>query len=189
MDTNFIPAIITGIAGIAGIVINVLVNTWYRYSDIKEKRKEKDIAAYEEFYVPLSGKLLILQRTLKSLMKELPNIGLKGIGEYLRNESPPAQLRNQIDDIYYAAKDVQQFVNENSFRYITDYKIKFYYDKIILCITALCRTKEKREEFPDIEFEVNDIDKLLYRIEFVSINIFASNKIYRFYLRIWKNKQ
>lgn len=40
MDSTYVPAVITGIAGIAGIIINVSVNTWYRYSDIKEKKKE-----------------------------------------------------------------------------------------------------------------------------------------------------
>ena len=43
--------------------------------------------------------------------------------QYLRNENPPANLRNQINDIYIAAKNVREFVDNNSFKYITDYKI------------------------------------------------------------------
>lgn len=189
MDGSYVPAIITGIAGIAGIVINVSVNTWYRHSDIKEKRKERNIVAYESFYVPLSCKLLLLQHTLKSLMDTDPNIDLKMIGEYLKNENSPAHFRNQIDDIYIVSKEVREYVNLNSYKFITDYKLKVYYDKIVDCITALCRAKENREAFPDISFEVDDIEKLLNRIDYISINIFTSNIIYRIYLRRWKNKQ
>lgn len=185
MDSSYIPAIITGVAGIAGIVINVSVNTWYRYCDIREKRKEKNILAYEIFYVPLSDKLLVLQSTIDVL----PNIDLKVVGEYLRNENPPANLRNQINDIYIAAKNVREFVDNNSFKYITDYKIKVYYDKIIECVTALCRAKENHEVFPDGVFEVNHIKELINRIDCISINIFTSNISYRIYLRKWRNKQ
>ena len=37
---------------------------------------------------------------LQSTIDVLPNIDLKVVGEYLRNENPPANLRNQINDIY-----------------------------------------------------------------------------------------
>lgn len=189
MDSTYVPAIITGIAGIAGIIINISVNTWYRYGDIKEKKKERNIVAYENFYVPLCNKLLIFQYTLKSLKNEVPSVEIKMVGDYLRNGNPPSALRTQIDDIYRAAQEVFRFVDLNSYKYITDYKTKVYYDKIMKCVTVLCRAREKHEEFSNIEFDMDYIDKFINRVDYISINIFTSNIVYQRYLRRWKNKQ
>ena len=64
----------------------------------------------------------------------------------------------------FLSKNVREFVDNNSFKYITDYKIKVYYDKIIECVTALCRAKENHEVFPDGVFEVNHIKELINRM-------------------------
>lgn len=189
MDSSYIPAIITAIAGIAGIIINVSVNTWYRYRDIKEKRKEKNIIAYESFYAPFYNKLLILQCALSIMLNEFPEIKIKTIGEYLKNETAPAKMRTNIDDIYEAACSVNEFVSSQSFKYISDYKIKVYFDKIMKFVVAVCRAKDKHESFPEFEFDIEYIDKLLERIDYISINNYTSNFIYRLYLRRWENKQ
>lgn len=145
--------------------------------------------AYETFYVPLCDKLLIFQYALKLLKNKVPSVELKMIGEYLRDGNPPSALRSPIDDIYRSAQEVYQFVASNSFKYITDYKTKVYYDKIMKCVTALCRAREKHEEFSNIEFKMEYIDKFINRVDYISINIFTSNIVYQMYLRRWKKKQ
>ena len=67
MQGEYIPAIITALAGIFGIFINVSVNSWYRYSDSRYNLLEKDIEAYEKFFCPLLQQIIVFESRLENL--------------------------------------------------------------------------------------------------------------------------
>lgn len=185
---EYIPAIITAITGILGVIINVFVNIWYRHNDIHEKQKETHILAYETFYVPLAMKLLVFQNCINNLDNKMNKLDLSVICDYLCKDNAPAELRTNVRDLYEAAKYINEFVNNNSFKFIKDYKTKHYYDKVINCVIALCRAKENQESYTNIVFQRDDIQKLIEHIDKNSIIIFSSNIFYTIYLRRWNTK-
>lgn len=49
----YIPEIITGVAGITGVIIGVFVTILLRIFDIQNKKRENNLQTLKQFYIPL----------------------------------------------------------------------------------------------------------------------------------------
>lgn len=184
-----LPAIITAVAGIIGIVINVFVNTWYRHDDVKKRRIEKDIEAYESYYLPLYGKILEFEHALNVLLETASEeVDLDKIVKYIAENNEPASLRNSLTNLNNATKKIRDFIEVNNFKYIKDYQLNYFYDKVIKFVLSLYEAKENKENNFDKTFKLEYIEKLLQRIEFIQTKISASCIIKRWYWCLWKKK-
>ncbi|GHU83308.1 hypothetical protein FACS1894196_2970 [Clostridia bacterium] len=190
MKESYIPAIVTGIAGIFGILINVSVNTWYRHSDSREKKKSNDIDAYEKFFVPLSRLLKDLCDTQEALRKSNPAISPTLICSYLSgSEVTPPELSMFITQLTDNACAISTLANSDSYKMVTDYKAKFYLARVLLFVDGIVQSKQKRHQIVPSEYHYDDIKRLVNRIDWISVKLFSTNLFTRIYLSVWKHIQ
>ena len=189
MNNSLTPAIITGITGIIGIIINVSINLLGRYSDLKEARRTKNIESYETFYEPLSEKVLSLKNKINTIVKKENDIDSSKIIAYLMSESPPANLLNLLQEVRQTVDDIILFTKENNYKYIEDFKLKYYYSKFVDFIFSLNSISELNGEKLIPSFESSCVDELLKRIDYISVKIYSSNIFGFVYNYFWKKRK
>lgn len=190
MDKEYIPAIITAIAGIVGVFINVGVNVFYRYRDEKERLKQKNIDAYQSFYAPLYEKLTALELSFNDIVKEDKNITINDICKHLAGEKTlPAKTDCNIKEFYKKVEDTQTFISSIQYQFYYDYKLKAYYDSVCMLLLILVDAS-KNKIFSDennVNFDV--VIRLRKRISGLQLSLFSKNIIMKLYHCLWSKRQ
>lgn len=191
MKEEYIPAIITAIAGIFGIIINVSINTWYRYADSNQKNHEKAIEALERFYIPLQQHLSRFENSFNAFKGEndtktfLGNLSNYNAG----SANLPGHLRTADSDFTAALSAVVDFIERNNFQIIKDYKSKFYFDRVWGTVSALNQSKLTKKTFDVDEIYICSVQDLNRRISHISVAIYSNNWFHKQYLLFWRNYQ
>lgn len=189
MESENFPVIITAAAGIVGVIINVLINVWSRYNDIKVKSIERNIEALEVYYVPLRQYLVNIWRSFCALKSLEPNTNVATIIIDNSSFNTSVDVNKLVQSLYKAVECLSDFRTQNDkYKFIQDYKLSFYYDKTMLLIDVLqSKSKDFAQYNADVSF--NCIEKLIARIDILFISIYSRNFFHRTYLYIWRHFQ
>lgn len=191
MNESYIPAIVTAVAGIFGIIINISVNTWYRHSDARQRRFDKEIEAYEQFYQPLQQYLRTFEIHLNSLKIQCDqnSFFLQLSAHNTGQKKLPGHLMTLESDYADALSSLINFTQTSRFQVIRNYKIKFYYDLVLSTINILHQSKQCKIEFSPNEIDINSIRHLNDKISDLSVELYAINLLHKIYLIMWRKYQ
>lgn len=187
MENEYFPAIITATAGIVGIVLNVLVNTYYRSTDMRLERKNQIIQALDTYYIPLRNMLEKVTETIHSLenQKKIP-IDVNLLIEWFNNDTKVlAEQKSTVSRLKSQLLDIQKMMGDGKSCNIYNYKIRRYCDRLNLVVQGLCPSDSNKKALLDFNYDLTDILRLIMLIEKTTISVNAKNYIHYLYLKLW----
>jgi hypothetical protein len=174
-------ALIPAVAVIFGAILGFFANTFGKYLDNKDKRRQKQIESFESYYTPLTEKLYFFLGHIKKLKKKISDENLQLTYSLLVNNSR-ATLNPEIKEIEKDITEVLTSLSKLTYRHSGDFKVEFYRDKTFEFLTELDDViKTKKEDNKEIPFDV--VEKLLAQIGNM---VNPTCWIYRKYLQYWK---
>ena len=185
-NKEYIPTYITAAAGILGIIFNISLDIYFRSTDRRISRKEKQIAAIENYYLPIYVRTDKLWKQFSELIEM--NVEFVDIVEYLRKTKHiPVRYECKLIKIADTLHELDELISNNEFKYLGYYKTFVYQMRINGLIEYLSSSP------PDMVFykledclNMNFIDKynkyLGNTVEF----IYAPNTIYYFFIKVEK---
>jgi hypothetical protein len=186
-NKEYIPAYITAFAGILGIVLNIVLDIYFRRSDRKITRRERQIAALENYYLPI----LVRTNKLVEQLKELSSNDTKfsEIIDYLqRIKKPPIKIECLVNHTRDTLSELDKFINDNEFKYIGNFPIYQNQMKINNLIRCLYHPSPYTQMLQsDDYFNIDFIDKYNKEIENTVEYIYSPNRFYYFMLKVKKH--
>lgn len=70
IDATYVPAIITGVTSLSGIIANIIINSLYRISDKEQRKFEQEKEALESYFTPLYIYTSRIESVLRDLLDE-----------------------------------------------------------------------------------------------------------------------
>jgi hypothetical protein len=181
------PAWITGIAGIVGVLINIIINISFRISDGTQKKRVENKIAFDTYYLPLSYEA----KALNQYLLDYENV--KGNTENLLKDLNPSCSLNVdekriLKSVTKQVSKISEIFAQKPMHIDNDYKLLYLAIKIREHITVLEQAINIQhtsgvEVFPKkvyIEFEKLTNAKMN---EIYSDNCFKRKKILN-----WKDK-
>lgn len=125
IDESYVPAVITAVAGILGILINLLIEVHYKNLDKKIKEKEKMQINLEVYYLPFAIKISEI-----SSMFATSGLKKERVLEFLCNSKvPSAKDEKIIENIKKSILETYKYIRETNFKYIDDILLYKYFTK------------------------------------------------------------
>ena len=180
MKEEYVPAVITAIAAILGIIINIAINALHRFNDNRIKVKESRIESLETFYVPLCRQLENMCSLLRSCKESHPKKSLSEIYQNSSNLSTEYQDQIRFENIINSAKGLYDFIIREPYKYIDDYKAKFFYDRI-----SSAFENDGTIKISELDAFFYNMERLVKRINKFSISLHSKNFVYEIYTFCW----
>ena len=177
-------AIIPAVAAIIVFLLGFFSNTFSKYLDNKDKKRQKQIESFESYYKPLAGELHSFLYHIEKLKKKVSGENSQLTYSLLVSTDRVA-LGPAINEIKEDVSKILKSLSEPTYRHSGDFKVEFYHNKTFELLTELEDSiKSNKEDNREIPFEV--VVKLLDKIE-VMVN--PTSCIYRKYMKCWKNRE
>jgi len=186
MDTSYVPAIITAVAGLISIFINILLEVYFRFSDKKIRIKEQMLVGMEKYYMPIYMKLddLVFKMNLITPNGENNNEIIDFLCE---KKIPSIEDAKIVCDIKKDIIEINKLINELDYKYVNDMKLQIYYSKVVEIIEILNNTLEYNKEiqYNIIKFEY--INLFQNRVK-NRIICYSSQNVWNYWYFLIKNK-
>jgi hypothetical protein len=177
-------AIIPAVAGIIVFLLGFFANTFSKYLDNKDKRRQKQIESFEFYYNPLAEKLYSFLCHIGNLKRNISNEDLP-LTYSLLVSTDRVVLNPFINEIKEDVSKILISLSTLTYRHSGDFKVEFYRDKTFEFLTEFDDIiKTNKKDNRKIPFEV--VENLLVQIE-TMVN--PTCWIYRKYMQCWKNRE
>ena len=186
-DPQIYAAMITAVFGILGILINIIINYWFRNEDYKHKSFGKQLETLETYYVPLEEKIIGLINCITIFEDDQKMIdvilGKNGAKEAAADE----RVKNALSEI-------KCFFMEKDFKYPSDYKLFLAHKNAKEKILILCSIIDKKtisHEYLTKKTIQSDLEDLVYRIQQYENGIVINNKLVRYIekIKLWNSNR
>ena len=177
-------AIIPAVAGIIGVILGFFTNTFSKYFDNKDKRRQKQIESFESYYNPLVEKLHSFLCHIDKLKKKISVYDLQ-LNYSLLVNTDRSEFNPEINTIKIDVTELLSLLSKLNYRYSGDFKVEFFRDKTFEFLIELedaIKTNKKVDKIIPLEL----VEKLIAQIGNM---IYPSCWIYRKYLQYWKKCQ
>jgi hypothetical protein len=191
MEKEYNPAIITAVAGICGIILNICINAIYRVLDNYDKRRAQKIESLESYYIPLCNKMQNFNRLIskyEELSEEKATIE-KLVNYYNRTGRVPANQIKVFEEIKALINDSYELLQNNQY-YLYDFKIRFYFIKINLAFNILHQAIKDNSTYQNDydNFSFKYINEFINRINIIIVSLYSRNIFHYIYLKLWMHK-
>ena len=123
IDKNYIPAIITALAGISGIIINICLDIYFRRIDRRISRKEKQIFMLENYYIPLLSRTSRMWDQFSNL-PALKKLSFEDLFDYFNDtENKSIDEIGMVLNVKSSLVDLNNFINSNDYKFLGNYKL------------------------------------------------------------------
>jgi len=181
---DYLPEIITGITGMIGIIIGVFVTMLLRIFDIQNKKRENNLQALKQFYIPLCQYL----KNLDIIIKQYKNIDKKdSITVYLSKEkNQNGKLIFIISKIEELIPCLYQLIEKNNNYFIGDYKLQYCCNYFTDFIQNLKNAMENKIYDANLQYKPNLFIEFQNRVFAQERQLMANNLFHRVNFKIWR---
>jgi hypothetical protein len=185
LEPQVYAAVITAIFGILGILINIVINFWFRNKDYKYKNSMLQLEILESYYIPLEEKIIRLNNCI-SFFEDDDKMFDVILGKN------GAEKAAQVEKLNGALKECKDFFNDTDFKYPYDYKLFLAHKIAKDNIMELCGIREKTilsDEKLTRKMMQSCLEDLVYQIQQYENGVVIKNIFVRCKekIKLWKS--
>jgi len=183
MDKAYIPAIITGAAGIVGVIINISVSLSLRAYDVKIKNRENALCVLRQYYFPLCQQMSMLDSLYKKFTSLEQN---HDITAYLSGaKTSSGSISKVISEFETTVTKAYTFINGEQSSYLDDYKMHYFSKQITVAIINWKNALDKHPHLACI-YKSSSYESMVMRANKLERKFGSLSLVHRFYLKIWE---